>query len=265
MALIKINYLSQALCKITTVQVYIPNDLNPDERRKNPCYDRPMKVLYLLHGYSGNDTDWIQGTFVCSLAAKYNFAVVCPSGDNSFYFDQDMTGRKYSSFVGEELPSYMRKTFGFSRRREDTWIGGLSMGGLGAVCAALKYPQTFSKAIGLSSAFVINEILTNGKRVTSTETNQAFQDHIYGSLGALKDSEKNPEALLLGLLDSGNPLPGLYLACGTEDYLLENNREFRDFLIKQGVPFSYTESPGEHNWEFWNQALTPAVKWMIEE
>ena len=265
MALLNINFLSQSLCRITTVQMFIPNDLNPEERRENLHYNRPLKVLYLLHGYSGNYTDWIQGTAICNLAKKYNFAVVCPSGDNSFYFDQEMTGGKYRTFVGEELPSYISKVFGFSSRREDTFIGGLSMGGFGAVCTALKYPETFSKAIGFSSAFVINEILMNGKRVTSTETNQAFQDHIYGPLEKLKKSEKNPAALLSGLLEKGKPVPDLYLACGTEDYLLENNREFRDFLKLHNVPLVYVEFPGEHNWDFWNRALEPAVKWMMED
>ena len=119
MALLNINFLSQSLCRITTVQMFIPNDLNPEERRENLHYNRPLKVLYLLHGYSGNYTDWIQGTAICNLAKKYNFAVVCPSGDNSFYFDQEMTGGKYRTFVGVELPSYISKSlrFLFQKRR----------------------------------------------------------------------------------------------------------------------------------------------------
>ena len=265
MALLTVNFLSQSLCRITSVQVFLPNDLNPEERAGNPYYDRPMKTLYLLHGYSGNYTDWVQGSNICNLAKKYNFAVVCPSADNSFYFDQEMTGGSYRTFIGEELPAYLHKLLGLSTQKEDTFIGGLSMGGFGAVCTALRYPETFSKAVGFSSAFVINELLTNGKRVTSTETNRAFQEHVYGPLDKLKNSEKNPEFLINRLLEKGQSVPALYLACGTEDYLLENNRDFRDFLHKKGIPAVYVESPGIHDWDFWNRALAPAVEWLMED
>ena len=67
------------------------------------------------------------------------------------------------------------------------------------------------------------------------------------------------------LLEKGQSVPALYLACGTEDYLLENNRDFRDFLHKKGIPAVYVESPGIHDWDFWNRALAPAVEWLMED
>ena len=264
MALIEVNYLSQALCKITALQVFIPNDLNPEEQNANPYYGREMRVLYLLHGYSGNQTDWIQGTTICNLAKKYNFAVVCPAGDNSFYLDQEMTGAKYAAFIGEELPSYMENLFGFSGRREDTYIGGFSMGGFGSIHTALKYNRKFSKAAAFSSALIINEIINTGSKTTGSLTNSFYQDHIFGPRESLKTSEKNHEYLLCQLLEKKERLPEFYLACGTEDFLLPHNREFRDFLKEKGVPAIYVEAPGGHDWDFWYSALTPAVQWMME-
>ena len=264
MALIEVNYLSQALSKITALQVFIPNDLNPAEQEGIPYYGRETRVLYLLHGYSGNQTDWIQGTTICNLAKKYNFAVVCPAGDNSFYLDQEMTGGKYATFVGEELPAYMEQLFHFSGKREDTYIGGFSMGGFGAVHTALRYNRKFGKVMAFSSAFIINEIIKTGSKTTGSLTNRPYQEHIFGPGESLKTSEKNPEYLLCRLLEKKEILPEFYLACGTEDMLLPHNREFRDFLKEKKVPAIYTESPGGHSWDFWNRALEPAVKWMME-
>ena len=55
------------------------------------------------------------------------------------------------------------------------------------------------------------------------------------------------------------------MACGTEDFLIEPNRQFRDFLHQQGVPVEYAESPGVHDWAFWNQYIEPAILWMLKE
>ena len=53
------------------------------------------------------------------------------------------------------------------------------------------------------------------------------------------------------------------MACGTQDYLLRHNRKFYEFLVGEGVDVTYRESPGSHDWTFWNEYLEPAVLWML--
>ena len=76
-----------------------------------------------------------------------------PSGDNGFY-NGHADGSHYGEFIGRELVTFSRKLFRLSERREDTFIGGLSMGGYGAILNALRNPETFGCVIALSSGLV---------------------------------------------------------------------------------------------------------------
>ena len=158
MALLQVNTFSQALSRIITFHIILPNDAPPEMLAGNSNYDRPMKTLYLLHGFSGSTQDWLTGSLIQELALKYNLAVVMPAGENSFYLNGKGTGRGYETFTAVELPAYCQKTFGLSDKPEDNFIGGLSMGGFGAIHTALKYPEYFGKMFGLSSALIVNGI-----------------------------------------------------------------------------------------------------------
>lgn len=78
--------------------------------------------------------------------------MVMPSGDNAFYVDQPKGHNNYGEYIGQELVRLTRKMFPLSRKREDTFIGGLSMGGYGALRNGLKYSDTFGAVIALSGA-----------------------------------------------------------------------------------------------------------------
>ena len=132
MALIQVNFMSKALLRTVTVNVILPVDKfsMADQAERE---DKPYKTLYLLHGIFGNYTDWVTGTDIVRLAQARDLAVVMPSGENGFYLDQPDQGRNYAAFIGEELVNITRKMFPLSRKREDTFIGGLSMGGYGAI------------------------------------------------------------------------------------------------------------------------------------
>ena len=80
----------------------------------------------------------------------------------------------------------------------------------------------------------------------------------------MEDSANNPETLVKRLLAAGKAVPRLFMACGTEDFLIENNRAFHDFLMETSVPVSYHEAPGVHNFEFWNQWIEPGIRWALE-
>lgn len=264
MAYLRMDFLSQALKKITTMTVVIPNDVPEEEGQGNPYYERGMKTLYLLHGLTGNDTDWVNGTNIQTLCKQYNFAAVCPSGDNSFYVDREMTGCQYGTFIGEELVDYTRKVFGFSDRREDTFIGGFSMGGYGSLINGMKYHDTFGKIMAFSSALHMDEMAKKGEDYEHKELNGAFIREVFGEPGGMKESEKNPRYLLARLKKEGADLPELYMACGTEDYLIEKNRNFLAFLREQQIPVHYHEQPGIHDWEYWNKELQLAVPWLMK-
>ena len=265
MSVLQINKYSIALSRLITFHVILPDDAIPMMIEGNKNYERKPKTLYLLHGFSGNTTDWLYGSRIQELAMQYNLAVVLPSGENSFYLNGKGTGRAYETFVGVELPDYCTKTFGFSDKPEDNFIGGLSMGGFGAIHTALKYPKRFGKMFGLSSAMIQYDIAGMKPGEKNEIADYDYYLQVFGNLEHWDTSENNPDYLIREKKKRGEKIQPVFMACGTEDFILKNNRVFRDFLNSQNVDLTYYESEGIHDWMFWNQYLEPAICWGLEE
>ena len=255
MALIQVNYVSNALQRTVPVQVILPIDkLTPDG--KLPA-EKKFKTLYLLHGFLGNYTDWVSGTRIQRWAEERDLCVVMPSGDNAFYVDRPETLNNYGVFIGEELVEITRRMFPLSRKREDTFIGGLSMGGYGAVRNGLKYHDTFGAVISFSGVLQLWEENTS----PSQRVNMAFEAGIFGDLDDALASDKNPAWLVKELSGKKN-LPNMYIACGTEDALLSHSRNFRDLLTENGFSVTYVEGPGGHEWDFWDTHIKKVLDWL---
>ena len=158
MARMSVSFFPPSLFRTAELELFHPGDTPPMFRQNNPCYERPAKTLILLHGYSGGKTDWMLNSPIQDLAARYNLAVACPAGENSFYLNQKGTGRAFGDYIGRDLPQFLRDTFGLAKNSEDTLIGGYSMGGFGALHAGLSHPETFGHIIALSSALMVHEV-----------------------------------------------------------------------------------------------------------
>ena len=243
----------------------LPNDLPEIFTKDNLHFDRPMKTLYLLHGFSGNDCDWEYNGIAEDLAANYNLAVIMPTAGNNFYLDREATGAQYGKFIGEEIVDYTRRTFGLSDKREDTLIAGLSMGGYGALHTAFAYPKTFAGAAALSPALVIRDIAKLKPDGFSLIANYAYYREIFGKLVRIELSDKNPEVQWKTLKKAGEKIPSVYLAIGTEDDLYANSLELKKFFEENKADFFYEDGPGKHDWKFWNEYIVRGIKWLLKK
>lgn len=233
----------------------------------NPNFKRPTKNVYLLHGYSGCDTDWPANVALGDLANRYNVNFFMPNGDNSFYLNNKATGFKYASYVGEEFIEYTRKTFNLSDKREDTFVGGLSMGGFGALHTGLMFNNTFSKVIALSSALIQGMIKILSPDMP--DNGMANYEYYAWTFGMGKDvdfetSENNPEYLVKKIKAEGGQFPDLYMACGTEDFLIEPNKAFAAYLKENDVPVEFVTGPGVHDFNFWRKYLEEGLNWALK-
>lgn len=260
MAVLDVSFYSQSLVRPVSFQMYIPNDIRSQE--ENQHYNRKCKTVFVLHGYSGWGRGWDQ---IFQIAKKYNLALVFPNGENSFYLDSQATAGKYGTFIGSELVDYIRKTFGLCMTKEDTFISGLSMGGFGALHTGLAYPDTFGKIVALSSALIVHQIAGMKPNQENEVANYYYYRNCFGDLDQLLMSDNNPEVLVKKLQHEGIKIPDIYMACGTEDFLLENNRQFYKFLTDHNVKVKCIESNGEHNMEFWNEYFEKGFAWLLEE
>ncbi len=257
MALIQVNYFSNALVRIVPVNVVLPVDKVDSKRHCYAFPQEPFKTLYLLHGVFGNYMDWITNTRVQRWAEERNLAVVMPSGDNMYYVDSLLALNDYGSFVGEELPQVMRAMFPLSCRREDTFIAGLSMGGFGALRNGFKYAETFGRIAALSSALTV---------LDPTVPPIAGDKAVFGDLDEASQTDKNYQVAYRQLRErvvAGEAeMPQLYLACGTEDGFLNSTRALRDQLLGDGMNVTYEEQPGGHEWDFWDAQIKKVIDWL---
>lgn len=262
MAKITVKYFSECLVRHTTFEMYLPNDLRaglPWEQKDDTYTKRPMKTLFLLHGFSGSADNYVPEY----LSDQYNFAVIAPNGENSFWLDGISTGHKFCTLLGEEMPGYVRKTFGLAKSPEDTCILGLSMGGFGALHTGLAYPDHFGKIGAMSSALIVHEVAGMNPGKGNEVANYEYYRECFGDPGNVLKSDSNPETLVDKLIEQGQGIPEIYMCCGTEDFLLENNREFHRFLESRNVSHNYVESSGNHDMQFWNEYTEKIVKWMF--
>ena len=249
MALIKCDFFSEVLGLSTSMTVILPQKpLNKEEK------DEKLPTLYLLHGYSDDDTIWTRRTSIERYVDGLGLAVVMPQVHHSYYTDMEK-GHRFWTFLSEELPVVARTFFNLSDKREDNFVAGLSMGGYGAFKWALRQPEKFAAAASLSGALdVVNTI-----EIMSDERKKGFE-LIFG------DKEiKGTENDLLWLLKERKrekSLPHLYQCCGTEDFLFHQNVKFKEVCEVLNIELTSTFSSGEHEWGYWDAKIQDVLKWL---
>lgn len=218
------------------------------QKLREPGYS----VIYLLHGLTGHFDNWIDRTKLAQYAAAYKFIIVTPEGDNGWYTDSvSVPTDKYESYIIKELIPEIDKNFRTVADRDHRAIAGLSMGGYGSLKFGMKYPEMFSLAGSFSGAL--------GAASYSEKTVGAIGkaiDLIYGPLDS--DTRKTNDIFKIAkdiTPDKIKSLPFLYVDCGTEDFLFQNNRDFVQLLIERKFPHEFRQLPGGHNWRYWDEQV----------
>lgn len=247
MALLQVNFPSAVLGVGVSMNVILP-DPGPASApgRKHP-------TLMLLHGLSDDHTAWTRQTSIERYAASKQLAIVMPAVNRSFYTDMEF-GAAYGTFVSEELPAAARAYFHLSARREDNFVAGLSMGGYGAFKLALTHPDRYAAAASLSGALNIAR--------EAADYPQDFVGIFGNRANKLQGTDHDVLHLASRAANAGSPIPLLFQACGTEDYLYEDNRSFLMHARGLGLPLTYEEEPGVHNWDYWDLKIKRVLDWL---
>ena len=253
MALIQMDFRSEALKRSVTVNVILPYEK----------FRGPYPTLYLLHGLTDNLNGWLSYTRIRLWAEETGLAVVMPSGENSFYMDilvKDGCLGDFGEYVGRELVDVTRDLFPLSRKREDTFLAGLSMGGFGACRNALKYPETFGKAAILSGALHVYEYPIDW---VETVGNTIGEVRNFGNPEETRNTDRNPRWLMEQIKNDPNGrFPAFYVACGRQDHLLKANQSIAQALREAGADVTYEDGDGIHDWKFWDEYIQHVLKWL---
>jgi S-formylglutathione hydrolase FrmB len=255
MAFIQCDFHSDVLQMACSMNVIIPQAAKTQIGMESGGGRKEYPVLYLLHGYSGNHSIWTRRTSIERYVAGMDLAVVMPAVKHSFYTDMK-SGGQYWTFISEELPQIVKALFPVSTERKDTFVAGLSMGGYGAFKLALRRPEKFAAAAGLSGAADICSLCSERPDFKSD------LELVFGSLGEFKGGGNDLFKLSEELKKSGKDIPRLFQACGTGDFLYADNIRFRDHLDKLGYELHYQEAHGTHSWDFWDAVIQDVLKWL---
>jgi enterochelin esterase-like enzyme len=213
--------------------VYTPPDFDPK--------------LYLLHGYSDDASGWtsmgkanvILDNLIAAGKAKpmivvmtlgYGTMEVIARGWTAWQ-DRELALRNFSRFSDvllQEVMPLVKQQYPLSEKREEHAVAGLSMGGSESLLVGLNHTDEFAY-VGAFSAGGLNE-----------------SDYVPSFPGITSQSAA----------EINSRLRVFWIACGTEDRLIESNQKFIAWLKEKGVAPTALQTPGSHTWMVWRDNLT---------
>ena len=251
---------SNILKKEVRYAVYLP----PDYQRSEKTYP----VVYLLHGFTDDQTGWVQFGEIDRLADKAirqgkipPMVIVMPDADSSFYINSYDGRENYEDFFIKEFMPAVEKEFRIKAEKRYRGVAGLSMGGYGSMIYALKYPNLFSAAAPLSAA------------IWDDATLSGMPDANYGNvLGrlygrGLKGEQRLNDAWynnsILKLIETKTPESlkqvRYWIDCGDDDFLTKGNSLLHIAMVDKGIPHEYRVRDGAHTWSYWRTGIIPAL------
>ena len=238
MPLCDFHWMSEILGRQVTTRLLLPTRGNP-----------PFPTFYLLHGLSDDYTIWSRRTRIEEYVAGLPMIVVMPNGDRGFYTDHD-SGPAYARHFGEEIPTVIERYFPARAAKSARCIGGLSMGGYGAMRVGLGYPDRFASINSHSGAlsFAIKRPVPD-----------LFTGEFDLMFGKNRSSSAHDLLTLAKRCKDKRQLPKLLIDCGVDDFLLEHNHAFIAGLKRLKIPHTYREFPGAHTWEYWDTHVRDAI------
>ncbi len=228
--------------------VYLPADYATSERT--------YPIVYLLHGYTGDHTDWLQFGEVNRYADKAiadgtipPMIIVMPDADSTWYINSYDGKENYEDFFIKEFIPHIEKTYRVKNQKRYRGVAGLSMGGYGTLMYALKYPQLF---------------------VAAAPDNT--YDNIFGKLygrglkgkDRLNDNWYKNSVLKIVETKSADDLKKVkyWIDCGDDDFLTKGNCLLHIALTEKGVPHEFRMRDGAHTWTYWRTGITEALQFI---
>ncbi len=248
MTISTVRMMSRALQRPSTYTIIVP-----EAEQAGPG---PYHVLLQLHGYGDDHSAWVHKSNIARYAEKVPLIVVFPNGENGYWTNWE-PGRLYEDFLMQDLWAHVTATYPVVA--DPRWaIGGLSMGGFGAIRLGLKYPDRFA------SIFAHSSFLPNAPELAEwvgrwsgwrADFSAAFQadNNVYGWADRLAPLAATDQLSLPAT-------PCLGFDCGVDDSLLGQNQRFHAHLEQLGLPHSYAEHPGGHTWTYWDAHIRTALR-----
>lgn len=220
--------------------VILPADYASRPQQKYP-------VVYLLHGHGGNYTSWLASVkpVLPRLATEYGLIIVCPEGENSWYWDSPISPKsQFETYISRELRESIEKRYPTRNDRNSRAITGYSMGGHGALWLAFRHPDLFGACGSMSGGVDIRPFPNNWNMKDQLGT---YAGH----------PQRWDEHTVINLLPYPTEFGALAIIidCGTEDFFFQVNNRLHEKMLEMKIPHDYITRPGGHTQAYWNNAI----------
>ncbi len=287
---------SAALGVTKRYKVWLPAGYDTLPARRYP-------VVYMLHGLGGDETNWVESGRLDAAAdaLRLQAIVVMPDGDDSFYanaataVDRDAClGRRppfsrdqqaedycvatatYDDYITKDLIAHVDATYRTIALRRGRGIGGLSMGGFGALQLAMRHPELYAASASHSGVdallyagphpYVAGQVVLHDQAALRSRVGGPIADLVRTIFGtdAANWRGHDPASLAGGLKDGDL---ALYLDAGSEDELLlhDGAQYLHDLLLERGVHHEWYLGPGGHTFAFWAQRIDDSLAFFTRE
>ena len=238
---------SKALVDSTRIIIATPANFNLHQAGGYP-------FIIMLHGWSGDETQWEADADLQLFCDRYKILLVLPDGGyDGWWIDaKRLPGRNYDTHIHREVPQWVISEFNGSNDPAKHGILGLSMGGYGTVMQALLYPHDYAAASSLSG---VMNILLHPKSWGLKLALGEFEDNLQNW------RDHNP----VDLAKQANPddAPAVLLICGRDDFTFEENVAMADILKEHGYPVKFMQDEGAHSHTFWKQHVGTAIDFIV--
>lgn len=214
-------------------------------------------VLYLLHGGFGHYRDWIDKTpdkkLLSRLADQNDMIIVLPEGEVfSYYIDSPFDkGSQFESYIVKDVITRIDNSYRTNRSNKARAISGLSMGGYGALYLSARHPDIFGAAGSMSGALNPDMVTWKLPPDMSAGIRKAFA----AIMGPIESTDYSVYSVINMADTIRKNGTALIFDCGVDDFLIEPNRELHRRLLFNQTPHDYSERPGGHTWEYWQNSL----------
>lgn len=256
---------SEILGKEVEYSIYLPEGYEQSSRS--------YPVLYLLHGFSDDETGWVQFGEVQAITdravkeiAVTPMIIAMPDAGVSWYVNNHDGSLRYEDFFIEEFIPAIEERYRIRSEKQFRAVAGLSMGGHGSLIYAMKHPDLFSSAAPLSAGVSLDASIT--------EMPMDSWNHVYGTpFGEGREGEERltehyRENSVLNLVKSLDPeklsTVRYYIDCGDDDFLIKGNMELHAAMLDREIPHEFRVRDGGHTWTYWRTALPEVLKFVSQ-
>ena len=255
---------SAILNRTVKYSIYLPENYEAGNRK--------FPVLYLLHGYTDNETGWTQFGEVTRIADKAissgeatPMIIAMPDGGVTWYINESSGKERFEDFFVQEFIPYIDSVYRTRKTKEFRAVAGLSMGGFGTLIYSMKHPELFCAAAPLSAAVWTDEQFIG---FPDDSYNKTFE-HLFGpAKGKERINAHYKKNSILNIINTSAPkqFDGIrfYIDCGDKDFLIKGNMALHAVMIDKKIDHEFRVRSGVHDWKYWRTALPEVLKFVSE-